>query len=199
MSKLKMKRNNDSNLNIKVAATRSKCEQHAVTSQSKVKLEEFGGKVDLTGNEDEVNSDEGLLDFSFGNHNEMEQFEVVINAAGDTVVVHAPRVFNFPAPQEGFAEHHIFFKCESPWKRTSDKTVIPMRGMYGHYFYEKRFITTEHEMINGKINAWRLECMKAFAKLRQTGRVLQATIDDQGSYVRDRVGIVQKNHLKTFL
>ena len=189
MSGLQWKRNNDSAINnSQPEMTLSDAMiMHSVTPEAKVKSEE----IDLTKSDE--NSDQGLLDFSFGSYKEMEKFEVVVNASGDSVSVRSPKICNFPQPRMGFAEHHIFFRCETPEKSFRDKTVVPMKEMYGHYFYEKKFIKTEHEVINGKINAWRLESMKAFARLRQSGKVLQDAIECQESYVRDRVGIIQQN------
>ena len=157
----------------------------SVTPSSKVKSEE----VDLTGYNSE--EDRPLLDFDL-DYKVNEQVEVVINAEGESINIRAPKLSFFKMPDSGFTEHHIFFKCETPTKNFRDKTTIPMQGMYGYLFYEKKFIRCEHEILNGKINAWRIEVMKAFAKIRQTGRILQEAIDCQESFVRDKVGLIQK-------
>ena len=164
-----------------------------VTPSSKVKREE----VDLTGADDSDDDDKTILQFNYDDYKEMEQIEVVINAQGDSVNIHAPKMAFFPPPSTRFTDHHIFFKCETPSKNYKDKTVIPMRGMFGFLFYEKNYIKCEHEILNRKINAWRIEMMKAFAKIRQDGEVLQDAIDCQETYIRDKVGVIQK-HIASF-
>ena len=162
----------------------------SVTPSSKVKSEE----VDLTGYNSE--EDRPLLDFDL-DYKVNEQVEVVINAEGESINIRAPKLSFFKMPDSGFTEHHIFFKCETPTKNFRDKTTIPMQGMYGYLFYEKKFIRCEHEILNRKINAWRIEMMKAFAKIRQDGEVLQDAIDCQETYIRDKVGVIQK-HIASF-
>ena len=160
----------------------------AVTPETNRKKDE----VDLTGS-DGGSDDEELLNHNFDDFVVMDRHEIVINAEGDSVDIRAPQLTYFKSPEQGFTEHHIFFKCELPSCKVYDKTVIPMRGMFGHLFYEKRFIQFEHELLNGKINAWRVESMKAFAKIRQTGKVMQLAIDQQETFAREKVGHIQKN------
>ena len=148
-------------------------------------------EIDLTGS-DGLPEDNELLKYNFDDFKEMEQEEVIINIEGDSVNIRAPKLTYFSPPEQGFTEHHIFLKCETPSRLLQDRTVIPMGGMYGHLFYEKRYIQFEHELLNGKINAWRVESMKAFARIRQTGEVLQEAIDQQENFVRDTVGLILK-------
>ena len=184
VTKVKVKTEPGTALTIDQAFKRE--EVTSVTPNEKVKKEE----VDLTGNDS--GEDDSLLGFNFNDYKENDQYEVVINAEGDSINIRAPKITLFTQPAAGVTEHHIFFKCESPTKHYKDKTTVPMRGMYGFLFYEKQFIRNEHEILNGKINAWRLEVMKAFARIRQTGRVLQEAINEQETFVRDKVGFIQK-------
>ena len=68
----------------------------------------------------------------------MEQYEIVINPKGYFVPSQAPRMTFFQPPAKGrFTEHHIFFNCETPTQSFMDRTVIPMKGMFGYLFNEK--------------------------------------------------------------
>lgn len=161
----------------------------SVTPDSKSKDEGVASATETT-NDD---SDDKLLTFNFDNYKKMEQYEVVINNSGDFVPICSPRMTYFQPPQDGgFTDHHIFFKCESLSQRFTDRTVVPMKGMFSYLFNEKTFIKKEHEVLNGKINVWRVEYMKAFTKIRKIGEVTQEDIATQESFVRDKVGTIQK-------
>ena len=142
--------------------------------------------------EEEQEDESELINFSFDDYKEMQTYDAVINAEGDSIKIRAPKLWYFPTPEQGFSEHHVFFKCQTPTRKTSDKTVIPMKGMFGHLFYEKKFIQREHEILNGKINVWRIESMKGFAKLRKSGKIEQEAIEDQENFVREKVGKIQQ-------
>lgn len=162
---------------------------NSVTPETKTKGDGLGTAVG-GGNDD---SDDELISFNFDDYSEMEQYEVVINHKEDYIPIRAPKITFFQPPLQGsFTDHHIFLKCETPTRSVMDRTVVPMKGMFGYLFNEKEFIKREHQIINGKINVWRIECMKAFAKIRKTGNVLQQAIACQEAFVRDKVGYIQK-------
>ena len=130
--------------------------------------------------------------FNFKDYNEGSQYDVVISAEGDTVPITAPKTVYYQQPREGFLTHHLCFGCEST--KDYERTIIPTAGMYDFYFM-KRYIRTEHEKLNGKLNAWRIELLEALDKVVRMRRVLQTATFEQEHYARYRVMHLQKEVL----
>ena len=103
-----------------------------------------------------------ITGFNFNDFVPGNMYEVVVNPEGDTVDIIAPSVTYLPTPREGTACHHVYLSCANPTNSPlSGQTIIPMSGMMDYLFYAKRYIRREHALLNGKLNAWRIEFMKA--------------------------------------
>ena len=122
---------------------------------------------------------------------EGRKYCVIINFEGDTVGIRHPKLTRLPRPELGIGEHHVFLKCEQPTRSLSDRTIIPMKGMYGFLFHEKAYIRHDHALLNGKIHAWRVECMNAFQSLREEGRFRDSAMSLQEAFVQDKASQVQ--------
>ena len=119
------------------------------------------------------------------------EYEVVINEDGETVPIQAPTIEYFNSPKQGFNSHHVYFNCEFPPNIGS--TWIPSPGMYDYHF-TKRYIKHEHSLLNGKINAWRIETLKVLFKVFEKMKVVEElAICEQEHYARERVAVVQQN------
>ena len=97
-----------------------------------------------------------IATFNFNDYDAGSQYDVVINEEGDSVSIQAPMLEYYNPPKKGFMCHHVYFGCEFPLEDGS--TIIPATGMYEFYFM-KSYIKHEHEKLNGKINAWRIESL----------------------------------------
>ena len=70
-----------------------------------------------------------------------------------------------------------------------ETTLIPAPGMFDFYF-SKRFMKHKHEVLNGKINAWRIESLKVINTFLKMEKTTELAIVNQEYFARERVAVI---------
>ena len=159
-------------------------------SQNKKKR---GGETEdeLSGLKKPSPAEKELLEYCYEGFHEGEVQDVVVNGDGDHVLAQLPRILFYPEPKHGFLTPHFHVSCSRPERNIHDRTAIPLSGCTSYVFYDKKYIRHVHAKLNGRLNVWRVESMKALTKVRLHGKT-DGAINKQMVFARDSLGDVMQ-------
>lgn len=142
----------------------------------------------------QIETDKAVLGVTFKGQSPGKMYKVAVDNNNSLVDITAPRLSYIPryASSDNNIEKHHYANCRDPEYNEMNETTIPYHGCFDYLLYDKRYIKYSHSILNGKINFWRMECLKQFRKSQiKCEKSVHATHKQQ-EFALVRAGFIQK-------